>query len=575
MSLTPAIFSEVISADAYKSPTPDTDDKDLIAIGNAWEKESSTYHEELARIWKLNEDYYFGKQTELDRIPSDMSNTVQNNVFMGVETVVPILTANPPQFVVQPPEESDQSVKYADKLRIILSALYDTKDVRAKGEMLMRHMTIYRFGCWKPFWDYEENDCNVKYVRPKRLYFPKVTTELPYVMEKVDITAEEFKDVFGEAKFKTFLTDRGEKVEDEQFPRIQGLYTIWEIWTSKMVFWKGKNIIIEKRKNPHYDFEDIKRNHFVSPRIPYIIASGFRLGNEPIGETDLIQQVIPIQDVINVSSRLIINNANKTGNTQWFIDSSVMSEEEAKTKITNSPGLVIYGTGVANPALMRRDSPPPLPAYIENLKIAFERAFDNIFGTHSTTRGERGQPETLGGRLLLKQADIGRIDLLVREYERCVAELGNWFVQLMKINYTAKKTFVYYGESGTQFIDLETGMIQSGVKIIVKSGTTLPTDELSKRREALELWSLNALDPVTLFERLKFPNPEETAQKLQAWRTGQLAQEAAIRNQEQEQGRQVAPLPSPQEELGRIGGRIAQQGEMAGIGGEMAGIGGV
>lgn len=563
MALTPAIFNEeTISSDAYKTPTIETDDKDLLAIGNSWETESSQYHDELARVWKTNENYYFGNQTEMDRIPSDMSNYVQNQIFMGVETIVPIMTANPPQFVVEPPEESDQSVKYAQNIQRVLSALYDTKDIRTKGEMVMRHMAIYRFGCLKPYWDYEENDCNVKYVRPKRLYFPKVTTELPYVMEKVDITAQEFKDFFGEVKFKEFLKNSGVEYNEDNFQKISGLYTIWEIWTADLVFWKsGKTYIIEKRKNPNFDFENRNKNHFLYPKIPYIIASCFRLGNEPVGETDLIQQTIPIQDVTNVAGRLIINNGTKTGNMQWRVDSSVMTEEEARTKLTNSPGLIIYGNGVANDALMRRDSPPPLPAYIENLKISAERAFDNIFGTHSTTRGERGQEETLGGRLLLKQADIGRIDLMVREYERVVAELGNWFVQLMKINYTGKKTFKYYGETGLQFISLEPFMMEKGIKVIVKSGTTLPTDELSKRREALELWGMNALDPVSLFQRLKFPNPEETAQKLQAWRTGQLMQEAQIKAQAsvgQEQGRQVQPMPSAQTEMGRIGGRISQ-----------------
>ena len=107
-------------------------------------------------------------------------------------------------------------------------------------------------------------------------------------------------------------------------------------------------------------------------------------------------------------------------------------------------------------------------------------------------------------------------------------------------------------------------MIENNIKIIVKSGTTLPTDELSKRREALELWGMGALDPVTLFQRLKFPNPEETAKKLQAWRTGQLAQEAQLKaGMSAEQGRQVQPLPSPQTEMGRIGGRMAQ-GEFTG-----------
>lgn len=560
MAITPAIFDEPISSDAYKTPTMKTEDKDLVSIGNAWEKESSEYHEDLARkVWKPNEDYYFGRQTELDRIPSDMSNYVQNQVFMGVETIIPIMTANPPQFIVEPPDESDVSVKYADKLQKILAIQYETMDVKTKGEMIMRHMAIYRFGAWKPYWDYEENNWNVKYVRPKRLYFPKVTTDLPYIMELVDITAQEFKDVFGEVKFQEFLKDRGIEVKEDQITKVSGLYSIWEIWTKDMVFWKGKSMIIDKRENPTYDWKNKDKNHFLHPQIPYILASVFRLGNEPIGETDLIQQTIPIQDVVNVSSRLIINNGTKTGNMQWFVDSQVMSQEEADTKLTNSPGLIVYGNGVANPNLLRRDPPPPLPTYIENIKVSAERAFDNIFGTHSTTRGEQQRQETLGGRMLLKQADIGRIDLAVREYERVVALLGNWGVQLMKVNFAEVKTFKFYGENGLEFIKLESFMIQKGVKVVVKSGTTLPTDEISKRREGLELWGMNGIDPVTLFERLKFPNPEESAQKLQAWRTGQLAEEAALKAkaQGQPEGRQVAPQPSPQGEIGKKGGDIA------------------
>ena len=219
MSLTPAIFDEPTPREAFKTPTEDTPDDELIAIANAWKKESSQYHQQLEQIWKQNEDYYFGNQTDKDRIPSDMANTVQNQIFMGVETIVPIMTANPPQFVAEPPDESDVAVKYADSTQRVLSVLYETKDVRTKGEMLMRHLIIYRFGCWKAYWDYQDNDISVKYVRPKRVYFPKVTTELPYLMEQVDITAEEFKDVFGEDVFKKFLQEKGEKVSDEQLPQ--------------------------------------------------------------------------------------------------------------------------------------------------------------------------------------------------------------------------------------------------------------------------------------------------------------------------------------------------------------------
>lgn len=536
----------------YKTPAADTSDDELVSISNGWYNESKKYHSELEKVWKQNELYYLGNQTEKSRIPSDMSNAVQNHIFMGVETVVPIATASPPQMIVEPPpdEESDKAIEYSYAVQQVLSIHYETKNVRTKGEMLMRHMLVYRTGIWKPYWDTRINDVNVKSVRPQRCYFPKVSGKLPYVMEKVDISADEFADVFGEVKLQKFLEHGGQEVnlEDEEWvKKVEGMWTIWEVWTEKMVFWKHGGMIIDKRKNPTYDWEDKAKNHFELPRIPYIIASAFKLGESVIGDTDLIQQTIPIQDIINVTNRAIVNNANKTGNMQWRVDSSVMSEEEAKTKLTNQAGLIIYGDGVANESLMRRESPPALPSYITDLKLMAERAFDNIFGTHSTTRGERGAPETLGGRLLLKQADLGRIDLLVREYERCVDELGDWWVQLMKLNYMGKRTFRAYGTAGVKFITLEPYMIMSGVKVIVKSGTTMPTDEMSKRNEAMQLWGMGAIAPQTLYERMKFPDPEGEAQKLATW----LREKVILEEEAAEETRQVKGLPSGQAEIER------------------------
>ena len=57
MALTPSI-NEEISKEAYKTPKKDTSDKDLILIFNAWKKESEDYHNDLEKIWKVNEEYY-------------------------------------------------------------------------------------------------------------------------------------------------------------------------------------------------------------------------------------------------------------------------------------------------------------------------------------------------------------------------------------------------------------------------------------------------------------------------------------------------------------------------------------
>jgi hypothetical protein len=265
----------------------------------------------------------------------------------------------------------------------------------------------------------------------------------------------------------------------------------------------------------------------------------------------LITQSRPIQDIINVTNRLIINNATKTGNQQWLVDSECMTEEEARTKITNAPGLVVWGSGVANQNKLRRDAPPPLPNYIAELKVMAERAFDNIFGTHSTTRGERGEPETLGGRVLLKQSDYGRIDLLVREYERCVSELGGWFVQLMKVNLKEEISYRLNSEAGGRSVKISESKIENGLTVLIKSGTTLPTDEISKRQEAMELAAMGLIDPVTLYERLKWPNPQQSAQKLQSWKAGQLQMEMAAQGTPaQPRENKVRPEPTGRGKIG-------------------------
>lgn len=476
---------------------------------------------------------------------------------MGIETIIPIVTANSPRFIAEPPENSDISIRYANSIEKTLSIIYEEKDIRSKGEMLMRHMMIYRFGVWIPFFNKEKNEVDVRWVRPQRIYFPK-TSKLIYYYEKRDFTSDELKEEFGESTYKEFLQTRGVAAKDIENQDINDIYTIFEFHTKEITFWKSGGYILDIRENESYDFADEGRNLFDGPEIPIIIASQFRLGAQPVGETDLIQQTIPIQDTINVTNRLIINNATKTGNSQWFIDSEVMTEEEARTKITNQPGLIVYGQGVANQNKMRRDAPPPLPAYIPNLKIMAEQAFDNIFGTHATTRGEKGAAETLGGRLLLKQSDYGRIDLSVREYERCVAELGNWFVQLMKIHLEGEKVYRSYGESGTEFVKISDSTIEKGVKVIIKSGTTLPTDELSKRQEAIELWGMGALDPETLFERLKFPNPQEAAKKLQLWKQGQIQMEQAVQGTgAQPRQRATQPLPTGRGAVGAMARQLS------------------
>lgn len=146
-------------------------------------------------------------------------------------------------------------------------------------------------------------------------------------------------------------------------------------------------------------------------------------------------------------------------------------------------------------------------------------------GVHSSTRGAGGG-KTLGQDLISRQQDFTRIDQVTRVLNRGVARLALGLVQLMKMYYTETHVVKVLGEDGAvEFVKLNRGDIDDYVEIIVKSGEVLPMDKVSLRTEAVQLWQLGALDPVTLFQRLDFQNPEKAAERLVAWKQGQLTQE--------------------------------------------------
>src|SRR3990167_5690541 len=125
-----------------------------------------------------------------------------------------------------------------------------------------------------------------------------------------------------------------------------------------------------------------------------------------------------------------------------------------------------------------------------------------------------------------RQQDFTRVDGITRVLNRGVTRIAVGLVQLMKMFYTEMQVVKILGEEGAvEFVKLNRDDINDYIEIIVKSGDNLPMDKVSLRTEAVQLWQLGALDPVTLFERLDFPNPAKAAERLQAWKQGQLTAE--------------------------------------------------
>ena len=515
-------------------------DEEIIETFTGWMREAQTFHDALLKVQDVTEQYYIGNQTDKDLIPEHNSNVVENRIFEGTETIVPVATANAHHFVVIPASEAETSKKRAKVLQKVLERKYETLEMQRKLEEITRDMILKRFGVMKWCWDEVKDDVDVKVIDPRCIFIPKMKCdphELPYKMEMQEYSYKEMKEYFPDIKTEELTTEKSEKDNKD-------VYKVYEVWTSEMVCWINNKKVLDKKANPYFDFagdeqkyidsksKNLKikkrlvfRNHLDRPTDSYVFFDPYKM------MTSLAEIGIPIQDVINVQKRRIVDNLNIMGNGQVVMDADAMSEEESNN-ITNEPGLVIRGEGVASQNKIRREPGVPLPSgHFDNLTHS-EFTFDNIFGVHAAARGAGSAP-TLGQDIISRQQDFSRIDSITRVLNRGVARVANGLVQLMKMYYTETQTIKILGEDETvEFLKLNRDDIEDYIEIVVKSGSTLPMDKVALRTEAVQLWQLGALDPVTLFERLEMPNPDKTAERLMAYKAGQLTQETQARIQE-------------------------------------------
>lgn len=500
---------------------------------DVWERESKSVYDALLQIWEGNLQYYKGVQTGVERISGRQSKAVENRIFMATETMIPIATSRLPDIEVRSGAEDEQSQMEAGELQDIIGYHMERIKIQALAERFLRYMIVLRYGVFKVDWD--NDDVDLRVIDPRRIRIPKygrTVDELKFVLEDLELTYDDLVEFFGKKKAEQVRAEAPKKeinfdVKGEKHKVRKATFSVREAWTNELVVWRVGTLILDKKENPFYNFKNKKKNFFEYPRKPYIIKSLFHTAESLIGDTDYIQQMLSIQDNINIRKRQIEDIIAKVANPPLLIDSDTMSEEQAAS-ITNEPGLILYGKDAAAGTKIRFEAPGQVPNYVFLDLEGSRTTFDNIWGIHSTTRGEREGKETLGGRQLLRAADLGRIDLVARQLERALDEVADWWTQLIKLFYTEKKSFSIAGEDGTRFINNFTNKkVGEGVKLRLVAGSTLPKDEITQRQEAIQLWQLKAIGIRTLYKRLKMSNIPDAIDDYANTASGAILRQAA------------------------------------------------
>lgn len=539
-------------------------------IDSKW-KSSEEVFEVVRQAYERNSLYY-GSDDGKDRktmpphlwkVGTQSHRVRSNRIFRDAESVINALIANPPKPNVVPARPgAEEAARLKEKF---LLKLFEAVDMKSKLRRGLRFLYKSRLVVLKPHWDAAANDVALEVIDPRKIRVPKRATcekESDFVIEEVETTVQGLLAKYPDKK-ELILKTAGIDAEEAAIEDRDATYK--EAWIGDWLCVKWQGVILERRRNPYWDWdgvllngdervrmaeerkavlgaaqeqEDVRRplyeakasgmpapegvdlnavdlepyffNHFDSPRKPYVFATVLNDEKRPIGKTDFIAQAIPLQEALDRRKRQIDENALFV-NGITKVDSSVMSREEAEKLRYDTSGL-IHGKGVV--AGVARETGTPLPSFVfEDLQDS-RNEIDNIMGATSAFRGEREGQETKAGRLALIEQSFLNLNELVQVTDYLCRETFNWFYQLMKMNYTERHYAKSLGAEGAaEVIELVRDDIEDGEEVSVVPGKTLPEDRAFRYERAQA--DKDVLAPGDYFREAGYDDPKSLVANVQ------------------------------------------------------------
>ena len=519
--------------------TLDKDDEELLKLKTTWENLYSN-SETKARIHNagdINQRYWMGRQFPDTDYENDKRPLVDNIIFEGLETMLPLATQQNPEPIVLT-DKTPEMKALGDKVKRGLEYLADINHLKTKLKKGVRHWSLRFVGVWEIGFDAEVNEIVVGAANPKDLILDPTAP-----IEDGEYKGE-FLGIRKQDTGSNLLIRFPEKAEDirkQCADKMGSLVAYRQWWTNEIVFYTLNNIVLHKSKNPHFNYpqetttvdefgKPIQKtipglNHFARPKVPFVFLTVFDLGDEPCDKTNLVQQGLTTQDNINKRLKQIDRNADNL-NGGIAVDSTFFSKEQgAQIAEAKRQGRTIMTPGDPNKIIKVLEQPALPPVLFEALNDARQR-FMSRFGAAGSTAQGTEQETTVRGKIIAGNNDSSRTGGGVSEYlEVAASRIFDYWVQMMYVYYDTTHNISVMGANNAQeMITLEASefqMLGEERKLVIKTqtGSMIPKDELSEYNSALTLWENGALDPISLFERLDDTNPQERAMKLMIFKT--------------------------------------------------------
>lgn len=538
------------------------EDADLLKLKEEYERKDNGYSPKIKPRQDANKVYYQGRQ----RASSLQSNKVvpSNLIFEAEETFIPQALSKNPEPVVWS-DNTDEGKEGSNEIKTMLQYHADILCLRKKLGIMVRHWSIYFIGIAKHGWDSEIKDIKTELRNPQNFVFDPDGYVDEYgnyigqfLGERIESSAEKLIELFPNQT--AYIT---EKVNEKLGTKV--VRTEW--WTNEYCFSTFEEVVLDKHKNPYFNYDTPEQtdeagnilapatpayNHFAIPKMPYTFLSVFTFQEHPHDITNLIEQNIPNQDRINDRDFQISKNL-ASANNSVVLSGQAFTAETASQAVNTffEEGFLLVPNGDVEHAVKRIPA-NELPASIFKAQENDENKLRSIFGTQGISATSQDQDQTARGMILNQSHDSSRIGGGIGDALEQVADnIFNWWMQLYCVFYDEPHYGAVMGNGrAIEYVTIVNTNLNRKFVISVSPNSMSPKDEITEANQAIELWSQKAIDPITLYKKLNFPDPNESARMLVTWLTNPQAYAAQFLPQSQAQslgGGQAPPPSSPTE----------------------------
>lgn len=242
------------------------DDTSLSQLVEARWTSSSELWNTVNRIYKANTAIYENRADWLSFLPERRRKfRVQaNRIFVNMEAVINSLIANPPGVNVLPSRDGVPAQDFARKLESFFRKKYTDLNVKEVVRMGLRNLYFGRLIVIKAFWNPllgQGGDFDFRAIDPRQIRVGKYArkeVDSEFVIEEIEDNLCAVVERF--PKQKTALMQKygfsGDDGEAQMYIKNPDV-TYKEAWINDYVIFKLDNIILDKIKNPYWDWDGI------------------------------------------------------------------------------------------------------------------------------------------------------------------------------------------------------------------------------------------------------------------------------------------------------------------------------